>query len=192
MKTIKNRLKSLAAAAILTGLAVNFNACSEQRPLSSQEANFSSEKGLKVAGQLPFAPEAIAMHPQTGQVYYLTLNKTSGIWQVGVWNPETNTNTILPCGTTFQTAAKLAFHPDGTLFGLNVNSSNLKELYTIDTTTGAWTYATLSESLKLYRDTDFSADGLLYSSGRASSPNLRITDITTGTVTTLAQAQALK
>ena len=75
---------------------------------------------------------------------------------------------------------------------LNVNSSNLKELYTIDTTTGAWTYATLSESLKLHRDTDFSADGLLYSSGRASSPNLRITDITTGIVTTLAQAQAFK
>ena len=36
MKTIKNRLKSLAAAALLTGLAMNFNACSEQSPLNSE------------------------------------------------------------------------------------------------------------------------------------------------------------
>ena len=37
MKTIKNRLKSLAAAALLTGLAINFNACTEQSPLSAED-----------------------------------------------------------------------------------------------------------------------------------------------------------
>jgi len=37
MKPIKKIVKTLTAAALLTGLAINFNACSEQSPLAADE-----------------------------------------------------------------------------------------------------------------------------------------------------------
>ncbi len=42
MKPVKKIVKTLTAAALLTGLTINFNACSEQSPLSSQTENFVS------------------------------------------------------------------------------------------------------------------------------------------------------
>ena len=39
MKSVKKIVKTLTAAALLTGLAINFNACTEQSPLSSQTEN---------------------------------------------------------------------------------------------------------------------------------------------------------
>ena len=37
MNKLNNFIKSLTAAALLTGLAMNFNACSEQSPLSLED-----------------------------------------------------------------------------------------------------------------------------------------------------------
>ncbi len=48
MKNLKNILKSLTATALLTGLAMNFNACSEQSPMSSETESVTVEQGLKI------------------------------------------------------------------------------------------------------------------------------------------------
>jgi len=45
MKKIGNFIASLTAAVLLTGLAINFNACSEQSPMSSQTEQSASVLG---------------------------------------------------------------------------------------------------------------------------------------------------
>ena len=250
MKLVNRILSSLIKGALLTGLAVNFNACSEQSPLSSQEGSFSTETGLKVlqfnssnslkklvnasqlvtvqnggnlvlehgsangqaanfmyandanppynvyridpsdasnpvvVGQLAFKTNAIALHPFTGKVNYVGVDLLNGVYPVGVWDPKTNTNTILPSGSPHFPNGKLAFHPDGTLFG--VKKAALKKLQTIDTTTGQWTvYSTLNFSLGVGGDMIFSPDGsLLYSTG-GNNPILKVTDIAANFVTNL-------
>ena len=48
MMPVKKIIKSLARAAIMTGLAVNFNACSEQSPMSSHGGEATNKKELKI------------------------------------------------------------------------------------------------------------------------------------------------
>ncbi len=47
MKNLKNKLKALTTAALLTTLAMNFNACSEQSPVSPQDGG-AQKKGLNI------------------------------------------------------------------------------------------------------------------------------------------------
>ncbi len=47
MKVVKKIVKTLTAAALLTGLTINFNACTEQSPLSSQPDN-AQKKSLNI------------------------------------------------------------------------------------------------------------------------------------------------
>jgi WD40 repeat protein len=151
-----------------------------QAPFNVYKIDPNNPDNPVLAGQLAFKTKAIAMHPFTGKVFYTATSKTDGVCPVGVWDPETNTNTVLPGGPDFVPVAKLAFHPDGRLFCLP--SNNRKRLYTIDTVTGnATLYNTLSEALGLYGDMVFSPDGILFSTG-GSSPKLKVSDIDAGTV----------
>ncbi|RMF58828.1 MAG: hypothetical protein D6748_07755 [Calditrichaeota bacterium] len=143
----------------------------------------------ELVGQLAFPSNAIALHPVTGKVYYVALQADdSGLYRVGVWDPVTNTNTILPGGSPFAPAAKLAFRSDGTLFGVKRNATN--ELYTIDVNTGDWTlYAVLSEELGTGGDMAFDRFGWLFSTG-GNYPHLKVTDLNNGQVYVLNQIGA--
>ncbi len=203
MKPVKRILATLTKAALLAGLAVNFNACSEQSPMSSQSASFSNEGGFKIiqlnpsnslsklvnvtevisaanggtlqlehgkangtfiygnensapyniyqidpanprssvlVGQLDFGSSAMAMHPLNGLLYYVAKYSSGGIYQVATWDPTTNTSTVLPQGSSFKPAYKLAFAPDGTLYSFRDQNNYTDELYTINTTTGQWSF----------------------------------------------------
>ena len=48
MKPVKKILQSLTAVALLSGLAINFNACSEQSPMSPQPTSLSDEGGFRI------------------------------------------------------------------------------------------------------------------------------------------------
>ncbi len=48
MKPVKRILSTLTKAALLVGLAANFNACSEQSPMSSKGDNTTNKKELKI------------------------------------------------------------------------------------------------------------------------------------------------
>ncbi len=136
-----------------------------------------------VAGRLAFASRAIAMHPATGLLYYVGVEPVNGVFPVATWDPETNTNTILPNGSSFRPAAKLAFGPDGTLYGVKRNRS--KRLYTIDTTTGKWTLFRVYNSPLHYRgDFAFDPEGTFYNINAYTSA-LQIIDLESNHVTTV-------
>ena len=201
MKKFRNTIASLTSAVLITGLALNFNACTQNNPVSPKQevqtdnglkilklgGSFSLQKVMQVTeqvtvanggalllehgvpsgnfiyanqndspyhvyrvdlsspantvivGQLAFATSGIALHPTNGLLYYVADKKVNGIHQVATWDPATNTNTILPEGSSFNPANKLAFAPDGTLYGIDRHSSGPDELFTINTITGEWT-----------------------------------------------------
>jgi len=139
-----------------------------------------------LVGQLAFSSGAIALHPENGKIYYLGSELVNGVYQVGVMDPETNTNAILPGGSSFKPAKKLAFRPDGTLFG--VKSYDTNKLYTIDITSGVWTlYTNLTQNLQNSGDMAFSPDGQsLYSVG-GQYARLKVTDVASGSVMALGK-----
>ena len=145
------------------GRAVNFMyGNSKTAPYNVYKIDPNNGITGEVVGQLAFASEAIALHPQTGLLYYLGRQRDDdGQYPVGVWDPETNTNTILPQGSGFKPAGKLAFAPNGTLYGVSARYSY--RMYTINTTTGAWAHFR-SYNLYLGRggDLTFSADGTFF------------------------------
>ncbi len=249
MKRMKNILKSLTAAALLTGLAMNFNACSEKSPMSSQMATFSNEKGLKVlkfgdsshslfkkknikkwvtkasggslalehglnsggdagvlygvsynspynlykidpsdpgnpelAGQLAFKTKAIAVHPETGMVYYVSRNKQNGLYPFAVWDPATNANTILSSQNSIRPCDKLTFGSDGKLYA--VDRDNKDDMYTIDTATGAWSFlGTFNNHLSAYGDMAF-GNGVFYNVNGYNS-KFQIIDLASNTLSTI-------
>jgi hypothetical protein len=137
-----------------------------------------------LTGQAAFKTTAIALHPHTGEIFYVGSQVSGGLYRVGKWNPETNSNTILPNGSSFKPSGKLAFHPDGTLFGVKYN--NPAKLYTVDTNTGVWSlHSTLNFSLGTGGDMAFTADGLLLYSVGGDYPKLKVTDMMTMNVTKL-------
>ena len=48
MKNFKKIISTLTSAALLAGLAINFNACTEQSPMSSQDNQAAETQGLKI------------------------------------------------------------------------------------------------------------------------------------------------
>ena len=67
MKPIKKTLKSLTAAALLAGLAMNFNACSEQSPLQSDIQNSEVSLNKPGAGAYPqYAERTLTFHKGSG------------------------------------------------------------------------------------------------------------------------------
>ena len=94
MKTIKNRLKSLAAAALLTVLAINFNACSEQSPLQpsdNQTANsISTLSKVKVNGNGNNAGKAsVSTYPQSASKVF-KFHKQKGHYNGGKFQVQNN------------------------------------------------------------------------------------------------------
>ena len=137
-----------------------------------------------VVGQLAFKSAAMAMHPLTGKVYYVGNRAENDVYPVGVWDPETNTNTILPEGSSFKPCGKLAFHPDGTLFGLK--RADTRQLYTIDVSSGEWTlFATLDKYLKAGGGMTFTPDGQNFYSTGGRDPYLQIIELASARVTNL-------
>lgn len=148
---------------------------SKSAPFNIYKIDPENLSGTEVVGQLAFSTKAIALHPISGLLYYVGHIKSDGVYPVGVWDPRTNTNTILPGGTSFRPADKLAFRQDGTLFG--VNKTNTKKIYQIDTETGAWTlHSMLNKRLGNAGDIAFNPNGILFNvngrSGRLQRVNL--------------------
>ena len=154
---------------------------SSERPKKIYRVDGAGKTG---AGRMAFAAEAMALHPKTGLLYYVAKEEKNGVYRVGVWDPQTDTNTILPGGATFKPASKLAFSPDGTLYGIHAMDS--RKLYTIDLTTGDWnlhrTYSFL-KFLGSFRDIAFDKDGTLYNINDLNF--LQIVDPNSDTITTL-------
>jgi hypothetical protein len=128
----------------------------------------------QLVGQLAFSSAAIALHPINGLVYYVGNTAVDGVYPVATWDPETNTNTVLAMGSSFKPVPKLAFAPDGTLYGLFAGI-----LYTIDTSSGQWTFfKKLSSHLGGGGDIAFDLDGSLYAA--TSKKGLQSVDLITG------------
>ena len=257
MQIFRHLIASFTTGVLLTGLALNFNACSQNNPLSSQPEQQVSNSGLKilkfgdeshklnksiqatqfvtqanggilelshgsqsqtfvyanendapypiyrvgvsdpenntvVVGQLAFASSAIALHPTNGLVYYVAKAKTDGIAKVATWDPASNTNTILPNGSSFKPSHKLAFAPDGALYGMDAHSTSGDELFTIDTATGEW-HLVREYTTDLGNDGDFafSPDGILYNANEATQ-ELQIIDLNSDNVTLVGNTGLLK
>ncbi len=79
MKPIKKTLKSLTAAALLTGLAVSFNACNEQSPLQSDLQNSEVSLNKPAAGAYPqYAERTFRFQNKRGGTYTGGNKKVNG------------------------------------------------------------------------------------------------------------------
>ncbi len=141
-----------------------------------------------VAGELAFRAEAIATHPNSGEIYYLGRlgNPVNGLYlhRIGVWDPETGENRELPVRTYLGQGVKLTFAPDGALYGAHHNNSS--RLFTIDTVSGEWTqFETLNVNLTGSGDLAFAPDGTLYNLD-GMGRRVQIVDLNTGNVRTVA------
>ena len=133
-------------------------------------------------GELAFKTKAIAVHPETGLVYYISKNNINGLYPVAVWDPETNSNTILPSQNTTRPCDKLAFDVNGTLYA--VDRDNKDEMYTINTSTGAWTFLKkFNEHLSAYGDMAW-GNGVFYNVNGYNS-KFKIMDLDAGVRTTV-------
>ena len=74
MKPVKRILLSLSVAALLAGLAINFNACSEQLPLSSQTENSVSV----LAKGKPGGQQSEYNYPLSTDLTFLYVNPNKG------------------------------------------------------------------------------------------------------------------
>ena len=74
MKPVKKIVKTLTAAALLTGLTINFNACTEQSPLSSQTENSVSV----LAKGKPGGQESEYNYPLSTDLTFLYVNPNQG------------------------------------------------------------------------------------------------------------------
>jgi hypothetical protein len=135
------------------------------------------------ANKEDFNPGGGGIASDGGLIYYIAKDKVNDIYRLAFWDPATNSNTILPVGTTIQPSEKLTFGPDGKLYA--VSKDNEKEIYTINTTTGEWTlFANFDEKLDDKGDLAFGPDGTLYN---VSDKNLYKVDFNSGTLIYLAQ-----
>ena len=134
---------------------------SEESPYNIYKVDPDNPEYPEVAGQLAFKTGAIAMHPTNGLIYYIAKDKVNDIYRVAAWNPQTNLNIILLQGSQIKPAHKLAFSPDGTLYG--VNNDERDELIEINTGTGAASIVRRYESkLEEKGDLAFGPDGVFY------------------------------
>jgi WD40 repeat protein len=142
-----------------------------------------------VVGQLAFASSALALHPSSGLIYYVGKYDEDDVFPVATWDPETNINTLLPQGSAFKPAYKLAFDPDGILYGIKDDNSSSDELYTIDTVTGAWTFLRdYDAALDDDGDLAFGPDGKLYNVNE-DDEELQVLDLHSDDVTTVADLE---
>jgi uncharacterized repeat protein (TIGR01451 family) len=120
-------------------------------------------------GNLSYASAAVARHPTSGLLYYTAINPyQSGRYRVTTFNPATGVNTNLS-GFVTRYLPRLAFHPNGTLYGMDLNN----HLIVINTATGSEvsdTTITCSGSCTgwttgLGGDIAFAPDGTLYFAG---------------------------
>lgn len=163
-----------------------FYGCSDEAPFNIYRINPKDVSNPEIIGQLAFRAKAIAVNPMDGLVFYVGMEKTGDIYPVAKWDPATNTNTVLPEGSSFSPAGKLAFSPFGELYGINEFRSN--ELYTINPETGEWTlFRTYDTYLLTDGDMAFSADGALYNTKSFFGFNsqLQIIDLNSNTVTSV-------
>ena len=86
---------------------------------------------------LSFAAIAVAHDPVTKKIFYVS--GTAPVGRVAYYDPATGTNTILnSTGTAPDNILRLAFNSAGVLYAVG-DSARLSLLYTINTTTGAYT-----------------------------------------------------
>ena len=84
MKAIKNIFKSLTAVALLTGLAVSFNACTEQSPLQPSNDGLSSTLAKRGGGN-GGGTDGSSSYPQSGSVelFYVEGSNKLGSFEGG-------------------------------------------------------------------------------------------------------------
>jgi len=133
----------------------------------------------QLVGQLAFSSAAIALHPASGLVYYVGNTAVNGVYPVATWDPSSNASTVLPMGSSFKPVPKLAFAPDGTLYGLYAG-----RLYIIDTSSGEWAFfKKLSSNLGGGGDIAFDLDGSLYAA--TTKKGLQSVDLISGVRSTI-------
>ena len=93
MKPVKRILSSLSVAALLAGLAINFNACSEQSPMSSQTENAVSV----LAKEKTKGKESEYNYPLCTDVTFLATSK--GSFQGGKLKIENGTTFSFKSGS---------------------------------------------------------------------------------------------
>ncbi|GAB4364829.1 MAG: hypothetical protein Kow0042_03670 [Calditrichia bacterium] len=169
----------------VTGMSADFMyGTSIDAPYNVYQIDPANPSNPQVVGQLAFAAAALALHPQTGKLYYLSYYPISGEYPVGVWDPETNTNTILPQSSGFRPAGKLAFDLDGNLYGVSYYFSN--RLYKIDTQTGAWTYIkSYNYNMGAGGDLAITPEGVIYNIFSSSYGYLDMVDMNSSYLNTI-------
>ena len=90
----------------------------------------SATGSLTMMSSLSFGTYAIAVHPQTGEVYYV---ENRSPYRVAKWNPSTQHSTTINSGTGIALTPRLGFSPDGHLYATRLNTN---KLYEINTTNG--------------------------------------------------------
>jgi len=112
-------------------------------------------------GTLLFGTSAGDRDPLTGKFYYLDQNTSTP--RVAVWDPATNTNTVIGTATLSGPVLRAGFRADGTFF---ITAGN-GDLYTINLVTGAPTFVGTitvngSQLTTSTGDMAFTPDGRLY------------------------------
>jgi hypothetical protein len=140
----------------------------------------------RMIGPIGFAVTGLAVHPQTGVLYGSTSHNSAASPRSLIRiDPVTGAGTLIGAfnvlsGANPQTAADIAFAPDGTLYG--IFEPSLDDLYTINLTTGAGTLVGVASQSTagsgLAYDT---ATGKLLWGGEGAQGSLLILDRTTGT-----------
>lgn len=159
-------------------------AVDEDSPYNIYQIKLDDISNPVLAGQLAFKTRAIAVHPDNGLVYYVAAYNNNGAYYLASWDPATNSNTIINTTNTIRTCDKLAFAPDGTLYG--VDRDNKYDLYTIDTNDGTWTLdATFTNKhFSAYGDFAFGPDGTFYNAN-GYNERFQVVDMEAGTINTV-------
>ena len=165
-------------------------------PFGHNDFDFNSltdDGRILVRRALEWAAEgnAIAASPSTpaaeGLVYYASYDMIDGLYRIATFDPATGSNTILPGGSLFKGCDKLAFGPDGRLYGVSDNEED--ELYIINTTTGNWTLSkTMNINFGTHGDMAFGADGKFYHINGMNG-NLQVADLANSALTTINDTQ---
>jgi hypothetical protein len=116
MQKIRNILASLAAAVLLTGLAINFNACSEQSPLAADNALDLSlaKRGNNTGGSDGENQDGNSQGADYPQFASRTFTYNSS------QNQYTAGNMQVPGGTSFSVAGGALTPPPDSTFGADI------------------------------------------------------------------------
>ena len=121
MRTVKNVLATLTSGALLTGMILSFNACTEQSPLTSESTEATPALGKRSLDKSTSLDDGLTndnAYPQSATGTYVFKS---------AWNKYQGGNIQLPNGSTFHIVRGALTPPSGTLSGADVTITMVVE-----------------------------------------------------------------